>query len=59
MDTGTMKDHIEDLMIQINALETNFQTLNAVIAQLQKENDTYRNLWLEAEAALQKLKSHG
>jgi hypothetical protein len=59
MDTGTMKDHIEDLMIQINALETNFQTLNAVIDQLQKENDTYRNLWLEAEAALQKLKSHG
>jgi outer membrane murein-binding lipoprotein Lpp len=58
MDTGTMKDHIEDLMIQINALETNFHTLNAVIAQLQKENDTYRNLWLEAEAALQKLKSH-
>jgi hypothetical protein len=46
MDTGTMKDYIEDLIQQVNALELQFRTLNAVIVQLQEERDNYRALWL-------------
>jgi hypothetical protein len=46
MDAGTMKDYIEDLVQQVNALEVQFRTLNAVIVQLQEERDNYRALWL-------------
>lgn len=45
MDTGTMKDYIEDLVQQVNALEVQFRTLNAVIVQLQKERENYRALY--------------
>jgi hypothetical protein len=46
MDTGTMKDYIEDLIQQVEALEVQFRTLNAIIVQLQQERDNYRALWL-------------
>jgi hypothetical protein len=52
MDNGTMRDYIEDLVKQANDLEVQFRTLTAVIDQLQKERDRYRDLWLEAEAKL-------
>ena len=46
METGTMKDYIEDLIQQVEALEVQFRTLNAIIVQLQQERDNYRALWL-------------
>jgi prefoldin subunit 5 len=46
MDVQTTKDYLEDLIQQINALEVQFRTLNAVIVQLQEERDNYRALWL-------------
>jgi outer membrane murein-binding lipoprotein Lpp len=46
MDAQTTKDYIEDLIEQVNALEVQFRTLNAVIVQLQQERDNYRALWL-------------
>jgi prefoldin subunit 5 len=46
MDAQTTKDYIEDLIEQVNALEVQFRTLNAVILQLQQERDNYRALWL-------------
>jgi hypothetical protein len=46
MDTGTMKDYIEDLIQQVEGLEVQFRTLNAIIVQLQEERDNYRALWL-------------
>jgi hypothetical protein len=52
MDAGTTRDYLEDLIQQINALEVQFRTLNAVIVQLQEERDNYRSLWLEAEKKL-------
>jgi phage shock protein A len=42
MDAGTMKDYIEDLIQQVNALEAQFHKLNAVIVQLQEQRDQYR-----------------
>jgi hypothetical protein len=42
MDAGTMKDYIEDLIQQVNALETQFHKLNEVILQLQQQRDQYR-----------------
>ena len=44
MDAGTMKDYIEDLIQQVNALEAQFHKLNGVIVQLQQQRDTYRDL---------------
>jgi len=44
MDNGTMKDYIEDLIQQVNALEAQFHKLNEVILQLQQQRDTYRDL---------------
>jgi outer membrane murein-binding lipoprotein Lpp len=46
MDVQTTKDYLEDLVQQINALEVQFRTLNAVIVQLQMERDNYRDLWM-------------
>jgi hypothetical protein len=46
MDAQTTKDYLEDLVQQVNALEVQFRTLNAVIVQLQEERDNYRALWL-------------
>jgi hypothetical protein len=42
MDAQTTKDYLEDLVQQVNALEVQFRTLNAVIVQLQGERDQYR-----------------
>jgi cell division septum initiation protein DivIVA len=39
MDAGTMKDYIEDLIQQVNALEAQFHKLNEVIVQLQEQRD--------------------
>jgi prefoldin subunit 5 len=46
MDVQTTKDYLEDLIQQVNALEVQFRTLNAVIVQLQEERNNYRALWL-------------
>jgi hypothetical protein len=46
MDVQTTKDYLEDLVQQVNALEVQFRTLNAIIVQLQEERDNYRALWL-------------
>ena len=44
MDAGTMKDYIEDLIQQVNTLEAQFRTLDAIIKQLQEQRDQYRKL---------------
>jgi outer membrane murein-binding lipoprotein Lpp len=46
MDGATMKDYLEDLIKQVEQLEQDFHTLNAVIVQLQAERDAYRELAL-------------
>jgi exonuclease VII small subunit len=45
MDAGTMKDYIEDLIQQVNALEAQFHKLNEVILQLQEQRDAYKALY--------------
>jgi prefoldin subunit 5 len=45
MDAGTMKDYIEDLIQQVNALEAQFHKLNEVIVQLQEQRDQYRRMY--------------
>jgi len=47
MDAGTMKDYIEDLIQQVNTLEAQFRTLDAIIKQLQQQRDHYRNILTE------------
>ena len=48
MDTGTMKDYIEDLIQQVNNLEAQFRKLNEIIVQLQQQRDTYKALYENA-----------
>jgi flagellar capping protein FliD len=45
MDAGTMKDYIEDLIQQVNTLEAQFRTLDAIIKQLQEQRDIYKALY--------------
>jgi hypothetical protein len=45
MDAQTTKDYLEDLVQQVNALEVQFRTLNAIIVQLQEERDNYRAMY--------------
>ncbi len=45
MDAGTMKDYIEDLIEQVNTLEAQFRTLDAIIKQLQEQRDQYRDMY--------------
>lgn len=41
MDKGTAKDFIEDLLLQIQALEDSFRALNARMEQLKAQRDRY------------------
>jgi hypothetical protein len=58
MDTGTMKDYIEDLIQQVNTLEAQFRTLEAIIKQLQEQRDQYRAMYEESFKEAQDLHYH-
>lgn len=45
MDTGTMKDYVDDLILQVNTLEGQFRTLEAIIKQLQEQRDIYKTMY--------------
>jgi len=56
MDTGTMKDYIEDLIIKVQELEQTFTKLNAIIAQLQEQRDAYKALYESAFNELDRIR---
>jgi uncharacterized coiled-coil DUF342 family protein len=58
MDAGTMKDYIEDLVQQVNALEAQFHKLNEVILQLQSQRDQYRAMYEESLKEAKDLHEH-
>jgi hypothetical protein len=58
MDTGTMKDYIEDLIQQVTLLEEHFRKLNAVIIELQSQRDRYRAMYEESFKEAQDLHYH-
>ena len=41
MDAGTAKDYIEDLMLQVQALEDSFRAINARTEELKAQRDRY------------------
>ena len=45
MDISTMKDYVDDLILQVNTLEGQFRTLEAVIEQLKQQRDIYKELY--------------
>jgi hypothetical protein len=55
MDNGTMKDYIEDLIQQVNTLEAQFRTLDAIIKQLQIQRDMYKLLYDDLNVEYTKL----
>jgi flagellar capping protein FliD len=58
MDTGTMKDYIEDLIIKVQELEQTFTKLNAIIAQLQEQRDAYKALYESAFSELDRMRRY-
>jgi uncharacterized coiled-coil DUF342 family protein len=58
MDTGTMKDYIEDLIQQVNTLEAQFRKLNEVIVELQSQRDQYRAMYEESIKEAEDLHEH-
>jgi flagellar capping protein FliD len=56
MDTGTMKDYIEDLIQQVNTLEAQFHKLKEVILQLQEQRDAYKALYESAFNELDRIR---
>ncbi len=45
MDMGTMKDYVDDLILQVNTLEGQFRTLEAIIEQLKEQRDIYKTMY--------------
>ena len=45
MDMSTMKDYVDDLILQVNTLEGQFRTLEAIIEQLKEQRDIYKTLY--------------
>lgn len=45
MDMSTMKDYVDDLILQVNTLEGQFRTLEAIIEQLQEQRDIYKTMY--------------
>ena len=45
MDMTTMKDYVDNLILQVNTLEGQFRTLEAVIEQLKQQRDIYKELY--------------
>ena len=45
MDMSTMKDYVDDLILQVHTLEGQFRTLEAIIKQLQEQRDIYKTMY--------------
>jgi uncharacterized protein YoxC len=45
MDAGTMKDYLDDLIIKVGEMETQFNALGEIIKQLQEQRDAYKALY--------------
>jgi hypothetical protein len=56
MDAGTMKDYIEDLIIKVGEMETQFTALGEIIVKLQDQRDTYKALYESAFNELDRIR---
>jgi recombinational DNA repair protein (RecF pathway) len=56
MDAGTMKDYIEDLIIKVGEMETQFTALGEIIKQLQEQRDAYKALYESAFNELDRIR---
>jgi hypothetical protein len=56
MDTGTMKDYLDDLIIKVGEMETQFNALGEIIKQLQEQRDAYKALYESAFNELDRIR---
>jgi flagellar capping protein FliD len=56
MDAGTMKDYIDDLIIKVGEMETQFNALGEIIKQLQEQRDAYKALYESAFNELDRIR---
>jgi hypothetical protein len=56
MDTGTMKDYLDDLIIKVGEMETQFTALGEIIKQLQEQRDAYKALYESAFNELDRIR---
>lgn len=55
MDAGTAKDYIEDLMLQVQALEDSFRAINARMEELKAQRDRYADRIFQLQTENNKL----
>jgi hypothetical protein len=58
MDAGTMKDYLDDLIIKVGEMETQFTALGEIIKQLQDQRDTYKALYESAFSELDRMRRY-
>ena len=56
MDAGTMKDYLDDLIIKVGEMETQFKALGEIIRQLQDQRDAYKALYESAFNELDRIR---
>jgi recombinational DNA repair protein (RecF pathway) len=56
MDAGTMKDYLDDLIIKVGEMETQFNALGEIIRQLQDQRDAYKALYESAFNELDRIR---
>lgn len=56
MDTGTMKDYLDDLIIKVGEMEARFIALGEIIKQLQDQRDAYKALYESAFNELDRIR---
>jgi hypothetical protein len=56
MDAGTMKDYLDDLIIKVGEMETQFTALGEIIKQLQEQRDAYKALYESAFNELDRIR---
>jgi hypothetical protein len=58
MDAGTMKDYLDDLIIKVGEMETQFTALGEIIKQLQEQRDAYKALYESAFNELDRIRRY-
>jgi len=56
MDVQTTKDYLEDLIIKVGEMETQFNALGEIIKQLQEQRDAYKALYESAFNELDRIR---
>jgi hypothetical protein len=58
MDSRTMKDYLDDLIIKVGEMEQQFTALGEIIVKLQDQRDAYKALYESAFNELDRIRRY-